>query len=327
MVFRSNSRMVKKIDLLSRRPHLWSFIIFNLPTFIYLLFICGSSDPKFIVIPKDFVLLTIAFIVCVVSGYLINDFFDYKNDYILNKFNLRNEWGSKKLIFVFIVLEIIGFFVARLVDYQIAWILLFQFVILFLYSSKGIRIKERGFLGVIFDATYAHVIPSLIIIVYLNIKFNILPFFSLIFFSVSLGIRDIIRHQISDLEDDLRTLQRTFSNQNYQLAKRVEKAMSSLNVFSLFLFQIEILIRLDLHLRLDLFQCFNLIFVLFVFTFFLIKHKQNYTDFSIHLFVTINSIIFFVSHLVSGKWIFLFLVFHPYFVNSLILVLRSFFFR
>jgi 4-hydroxybenzoate polyprenyltransferase len=314
--------MVKKIDLILKRPHLRSFIVFNLPTFIYLLFICGSSDPKFIFIPKDFVLLSISFIIYVVSGYLINDFFDYKNDFILNKINLRNEWGSKKLIIVFFVLEIIGFFVARLVDYQIAWILLFQFVILFLYSSKGIRIKERGFLGVIFDATYAHVIPSLIIIVYLNIKFNILPFFSLVFFSVSLGIRDIIRHQISDLEDDLRTSQRTFSNQNHLLAKRVEKVMSSLNVFSLFLFQIEILIRLDLHLRLDLFQCFNLILVLFVFTFVLIKHNKNYGNFSIQFFVTINSIIFFVFHLISGKSIFLFFVLHPYFVNSLFLVLR-----
>lgn len=83
-----------------------------------------------------------------------------------------------------------------------------------LYSWPPVRLKERGFWGVLADAAGAHVFPTLVALLMvfrsLDRPIDYAWLFAVAAWSLGYGLRGILRHQINDAENDRRAGVRTF---------------------------------------------------------------------------------------------------------------------
>ncbi|MCB1024046.1 MAG: UbiA family prenyltransferase [Acidobacteria bacterium] len=146
---------------------------------------------------------------------IINDLTDLEVDKLAGKPNRLSE-EPRALIFAMIILcAAIGVFVclfletASLIFYLGAWIAYS------LYSVPPIRLKIRGFAGVLADALGANVFPQLFAIALLTEWFekdwNVYWFIAVGVWSLFWGIRGIVWHQLMDKENDERSGVRTFT--------------------------------------------------------------------------------------------------------------------
>lgn len=153
-------------------------------------------------------------------GYLVNDFFDQEKDALVGKKNfLIGKTALQKLLFLLIAILFMlspWYFLPH--NLTIFLLLFFQLFAFFIYSSPPIRLKEKGILGLIIDALYAHGIPSLLA-AYTYTKIagkssNFLFLSLLLCWQFCVGIRNIVLHQINDLESDKQTKTKTFLQKN-----------------------------------------------------------------------------------------------------------------
>ncbi len=156
-------------------------------------------------------------------GYLINDYFDQAKDALAGKKNfMLGKSPLRKLAYVVFSLTLLfapWYFLPW--DRFTVFLILCQFAAYFAYSLPVIRLKERGLPGVFTDAAYAHVIPVLMaaytyalsVGTALKLSF-ILP---LLFWQLCVGIRNIILHQLTDLEADKKSKTDTFFQRNSHL--------------------------------------------------------------------------------------------------------------
>ena len=83
-----------------------------------------------------------------------------------------------------------------------------------MYAFPPFRLKEKGFLGIITDALYAQVVPSLLAVyTFSKISNTILNVKLIVLYSAWLllvGIRNIIKHQVEDFDNDKNTKTKTF---------------------------------------------------------------------------------------------------------------------
>ena len=85
-----------------------------------------------------------------------------------------------------------------------------------LYSLSGIRLKERGILGVVCDALGSHVTPTLFALAVFGVIGAVAPVdwfgFALMItlWAAVLGIKGIVHHQIIDRDNDIRSGTATF---------------------------------------------------------------------------------------------------------------------
>lgn len=151
-------------------------------------------------------------------GYYTNDWADINKDFIAGKSNALSEMSlAAKLVVLFVLLI---FALAPWYFFPMdkwSWILLvLEFLLFVLYAFPPFRLKEKGFLGVLTDALYAHVVPSLLAAntFYLigNNKFDYWFEFLmiLVLWQFTLGIRNILLHQILDFNNDLTSGNKTF---------------------------------------------------------------------------------------------------------------------
>jgi len=151
-------------------------------------------------------------------GYFINDLTDARQDALAGKPN--GIAGLTKLqqlaILLFILLLAFLPWLYLPLRKSNAPFLILQFVLFILYSVLPFRLKERGFVGVLTDALYAHINPSLLaaltfIIItgksVLELRYYLL---FLILWQLFLGIRNIVQHQITDKANDSNANVRTF---------------------------------------------------------------------------------------------------------------------
>ena len=176
----------------------WNHIILPLSFWIYLVgFKDGISYPAI-----QFCLLLLVASGCMAAlGYAINDFFDQAPDRIAGKSNFFDQAPIKPLsIIVFTsVLGATAWLLLPLKPVTVS-LLLLEFVLLFIYSAPPFRLKNRA-VGVLLDALYSRVVPILAV---LSLG-NLLPVSSLIVLSIWMllaGARNILLHQISDVEND-----------------------------------------------------------------------------------------------------------------------------
>lgn len=156
-------------------------------------------------------------------GYLINDFTDLKLDTIANKRNLFLMFKKRAILiiaFFCIVCSIWPWLVFPFTKMSI--LLLFAEIGLFvLYSCQPFRLKERGVWGLIADSFYAHLIPFVFAFyTYSMIKlpqFAVEPYHIIgIIWVFIVGFRNILNHQIEDLDNDKKSNTITFI-QNFDL--------------------------------------------------------------------------------------------------------------
>lgn len=151
-------------------------------------------------------------------GYALNDLYDYKDDVINKKQNIFlyfNTLQSILLVVVFTILSIFPWFILPFNRYSFI-LLMIEFLLFLLYALPPIRLKERGFIGVLTDALYAQVVPCLLAVytysmIAKGVTLNLLiliPFLLWLLFS---GCRNIIHHQIEDFANDKNTNTNTFA--------------------------------------------------------------------------------------------------------------------
>ena len=151
-------------------------------------------------------------------GYALNDLYDYKDDIINKKQNIFfyfNTFQSILLVTAFAILSIFPWFILPFNRYSFI-LLTIEFLLFLLYALPPIRLKERGFIGVLTDALYAQVVPCLLAVYTYSMLVNgvtlhlfiLIPF--LLWLALS-GCRNILNHQIEDYANDKNTNTNTFA--------------------------------------------------------------------------------------------------------------------
>jgi 4-hydroxybenzoate polyprenyltransferase len=143
-------------------------------------------------------------------GHFLNDCFDIRQDLEAGKPNQAaplKPW--KRILLLAILLAFVGLpwwlSGAGPILHGLVWGHILLFV---LYSMPPFRFKERGILGVLADALYAHVFPFLIAAAAF-VQLSPVPvaglqtgFLLLVAWQLLIGIQNILFHQIKDMEND-----------------------------------------------------------------------------------------------------------------------------
>lgn len=194
----------------------WRFKIPVLITIFYLVLIIGDKNCYSPLVS----FLSSLFIVIGVSGigYLTNDLGDIEKDRLISKPNAATQLNNFEVGFIFI------FFLALAIlpwqylpfNYKSVCLLCFEFLLFFMYAFKPFRLKEKGFLGVVTDALYAHTVPALLAaytyFMVVETPKNSFWWFILLLcpWQFFLGLRNILLHQMADNENDLQSATKTF---------------------------------------------------------------------------------------------------------------------
>ncbi len=197
--------------LLNTFLHKFSFLF---SCIYYTIFITGVNPVKSIPL---LILATITAIGIAGFGYFLNDLTDLEEDLSIGKQNmLSNVKKSQRryIGFGFLILAL-GPWIWLPFDIKSIFILGVELLLFAMYSLPPIRLKERGLLGVISDALYAHTIPCLLAMYTFSGLKGIpnINMFHVFLFGIWLtlsGIRNIISHQIDDLLNDTKTNTQTF---------------------------------------------------------------------------------------------------------------------
>lgn len=147
---------------------------------------------------------------------LINDLTDLDDDIASGKQN-RLVGKSKKYIASVIAACLLSG-VAVAIYWRHKPLLLFLYVaawvVFSVYSIPPVRLKTRGLLGLLADACGAHLLPSLLVVAlvfrWLNMPINRLWFAGVAVWSMCLGLRGILWHQLTDAENDKKISLPTF---------------------------------------------------------------------------------------------------------------------
>jgi hypothetical protein len=162
-----------------------------------------------------FLIMAISFGAIFVS--ILNDYTDFTYDLASKKSNRLESFSplKRKLLLwvsIFTSIAVSFFFIDNILTLSFC---LATYLAFSLYSIPPIRLKNRGLLGVIADASGAHLFVSLFIVTSMTQKMGKeLDFFWLSvigFWSLLYGLRGILWHQFLDRENDLSIHHPTFA--------------------------------------------------------------------------------------------------------------------
>lgn len=141
-------------------------------------------------------------------GYLVNDLFDIESDKKAGKESKFAQLSLKKRLLLFIsslsFMLLPWYFLPT--DELIFYLIGLQLLLYFLYSVPPIRLKERPFLSIIADASYAYVIPLILCIItfanYYHFSVLNINWIYLIICFFFAGCKNILLHQLEDIDFD-----------------------------------------------------------------------------------------------------------------------------
>jgi 1,4-dihydroxy-2-naphthoate octaprenyltransferase len=154
-------------------------------------------------------------------GYFLNDYADRDEDRRAGKYNVTATLSGLQLslLLVFLLgLAIVPWVAYFPMDGLSIGLLAAEFGLFLLYSAPPFRLKERGLAGVLADAGYAHVVPALLAAHTFALLCGLpmaalLPYFICLgAWQAIVGIRNILLHQVTDFDKDLRAGTRTFAH-------------------------------------------------------------------------------------------------------------------
>jgi 4-hydroxybenzoate polyprenyltransferase len=259
----------------------------------------------------SFLPILIAYLLVGIAGFLLNDLWDKEKDRIAGKPNITNHLTPLFLIGLIASILILGLALLQLVAVSITILLSILISFLILYSIPRIRLKEKGIWGAITDALYAHVIPELILLSFINLylDFYFIPVF-FILFNFGIGLKDILIHQLEDFENDKKSNVKTLATDNISLAKRIIEIVN----LSLGPILITFLIELYLYSNQIPFLIFALLIgLLLIATWLISKTKKD--NLQLRIYIICSSFFLGVLSLYYGiNQLLLFLI-HPYFIS------------
>lgn len=300
-------------NLIKIFQRIYSFCIYNI--FLYtnflLLFAFVSNINLELTIIIAMKLLP-AYLLIGIGGYFLNDLFDQKADRLAKKFNVTSLLNKNLLTLIIIGLWFIGFYFVYTLSVKASLFLIMQFIALLLYSATPFRFKERGVLGVITDALYAHVIPELILLSIIR-EYTEIPYWlwaMFLLFTFSIGIRDILIHQVQDFKNDSRSNTSTYVLNNVSRSKGYVYACNIIGISSISLF---FFFTLIFNFTVPFLILFILISVSY--SVMVVKNKTLVNDELIRIYIISSSIVF-AYLLIDNTFYygFMFLI-HPYFIS------------
>ncbi|MBP9688991.1 MAG: UbiA family prenyltransferase [Bacteroidia bacterium] len=262
--------------------------------------------------------LLFAYLFIGIAGYFLNDYFDVKQDSIAKKFNITslfNKFSIIALIFIFIIA---GLILVYTVSFVAFWLLIIQIFLLFIYSFNPIRLKEKGFWGIITDAIYAHTLPAVILLQIISEKafISIWLAISFIMLCFVIGVRDILIHQCHDFKMDIKSSTKTFYVKHKNIARLLILYSENL---------IPLLIILVLGFLFNQTHTIPILAILaVVFAVFLIKilNNVNQVNFIIRAYIISSSIVLLL--LAQNKLVCFGLLLHPFNLQFIKLVISNF---
>ena len=205
------------ISKIARASEWWEY---KLPPLLAVAYATAlSADKSLYQLAPRLGVLLLGIIIGAVYVSIVNDLTDLKEDEACGKHNRLSKFPQwLRILFVFIpVLLGITFAwlflndVLSIVLYSLSWIAFS------LYSIPPFRFKKRGFLGVLADASGAHLFTSLFLLSatanYFNMEINQMWFAAVGVWALMCGLRGILWHQFFDRDNDLKIGLRTFATQ------------------------------------------------------------------------------------------------------------------
>ena len=141
-------------------------------------------------------------------GHYVNDIFDLEDDLAAGKPNTTSTHSGWVKVLIagglaaLAVLPWVLFDAHRvMIPVVVAHLLIFL-----LYSSRPLRLKERGWIGVLTDSLYAHVLPGIVVLLavptdQVGVQ-HAVPLALFVAWQALSGVRNILNHQFEDHEND-----------------------------------------------------------------------------------------------------------------------------
>lgn len=292
-----------------------SFITHNVMLYAnFLLLFAVLFNTNIYQIVIGFVPIFIAYVFVGIGGYFLNDIFDFKQDITAKKFNITKIISPTIVVVIIIICWATGIILVHTVFPYLLWLVCIQFVLLMLYSIPPFRLKEAGKWGIVIDASYAHLLPELMLLAYLN-QYIHLPFFVILFplFTFLLGVRDILIHQINDYANDELAGVNTLIKNNHSIFLKIiyhiEIAAALLLV--LFVYGLGIIGTNYTYIGISVTLLLSYIFLYFTKTF------NTNQDTLVKVYVVVSSFFIGFSIIIFKSYYGLLLLAHPYLVSFL----------
>jgi len=284
------------------------FLLYHLMLFFNQIAFCTyleASKQK----TTDLLLLFSAYLLSGFGGYLINDFFDRKSDQLNKKPNLTYSLSKTSFYSLVILCWASATLLLYSFSHPAALLLQLEFLLLWLYSSFPIRLKEKGIWGVLTDTTYAHILPFLILLVSLQVYLFRLEVVLFLFSLSCLGVKDILEHQIVDRARDLNSGVITLATKNPKLSKKIID-VSNYSILAVLFIGLSFFLTQTDHLI-----PFSAIGVsLLTLSYFEYQTIGNVfkNNGLLRLYIYFSSAVYLVYFIEIGMYFHLFLILHPY---------------
>ncbi len=195
----------------------------------------------------NLLLLLAALMVGAIYVSIINDITDIDEDSAAGKTNRIAKIPAKYrwMLPVFCVLIGIAFSLAFYKDALTTILYLMAWISFSLYSLPPIRLKKRGWWGLLADASGAHLFTSLFIVsgisYFANKEIDWIWFSAIGCWSITYGLRGILWHQFSDRLNDIRSGINTFATKiNPSQFKIASWVLTSLELAAFFVMLISV---------------------------------------------------------------------------------------
>ena len=223
---------------------------FKLPPFLVLIYLYFIKENINDFRKEIFIILFLltGLVIGAIFASLINNFFDQEDDAIAGKENkMINFSRSSQFValasIVFAGILFSSFLLSNFYAFIFYWL---GWVCFYIYSCKNFRLKEKTYLGIIFDGLGSQFFPALFVFSFLYdgaIENHLILIISgSLWMTFSFGMRSLIIHQYFDYENDKKSSVSTFVNNTNILTR---------NVFQGFVLILEILSFMVFILAID----------------------------------------------------------------------------
>lgn len=199
-----------------RLHHWW---IGKIPPALAVVYLALSRDVHafdVLVVVRDIALFLVSCLGIGGFGYLLTDAFDVEEDRRSGKDNgwAALEPGARAALVALLLLA--AWLPWRWLPHApvAATLIALEFLLFGVYAVPPMRLKERGFAGIVIDALYAHVLPTMVVWVAFSsvpLGADVLTPALLATWMLLMGIRHLARHQHDDLDRDRIAGVRTFA--------------------------------------------------------------------------------------------------------------------
>lgn len=218
---------------------------FKLPPFLVLIYLYFIKENIHDFGQEVFLILFLlsGVISIAIFASLINNYYDQEDDAIAGKENKMINLGKKYQFLVLASILLVGilfsiFIFPNFYALSFYWLSWFCF---YIYSCKQFRLKEKTYLGVIFDGLGSQFFPTLFIFSFLyQVDFGnhlLLIISGSIWMMFSFGMRSLIIHQYNDYENDTKAGVSTFVNSTPQLSRSLfQRFVLAVEIISFIIF-------------------------------------------------------------------------------------------